>query len=356
MPIGVPTAKTTRPRRLAPRTPANLRTPPLRTMRGARTRLPRSGAVVSREAVRRRATAEAAKRLAPMLRAYLRALSPLAPFLLSEPAQDFIWNEVTAPKNFPGWGNINPSYTREHDDANHNIVISPGQKAPNGFSHGSYSPGILRDGLLDLSDGSAISGYRYWGHFHALPAAPHTLEPKPNAEDWPSATRVVPGTAPQVNPARSPNLAQLLNPFPFPNTFTLVIPANGKPALKAQAVSARPPQHVLEGKASVHRAVAIMVGVANAGGGLVEFLDIMAEASEYHPDSMMRSPGLSPLAAKAEYLFLQGGLNHIDGDLLFELLIENEVEDRIYGTVGRMSAKGSRQLRITYGAQTGLVL
>ncbi len=59
---------------------------------------------------------------------------------------------------------------------------------------------------------------------------------------------------------------------------------------------------------------------------------------------------------KIFYLFNLDGLNNIDFELLAELVIENEIEDRIYGIAGRMSKSVAQASGAPLGPQFGKVM
>lgn len=68
------------------------------------------------------------------------------------------------------------------------------------------------------------------------------------------------------------------------------------------------------------------------------------------------SDGRHEKLLKIWYLFEGGGLNSIDYDLLGQLIIENELEDLVFGGLGRMSKSAAINLDMLLGPQTGQVL
>ena len=105
---------------------------------------------------------------------------------------------------------------------------------------------------------------------------------------------------------------------------------------------------------------AVMKTIANAGGEAKEWIDILAEASDYISGSLITPKeyrdGNRETAAKAWWLFRAGGINNLDFELLAELIVANEVEDTIYGALGQLSKSAGRGLGLTVGPQTGLVM
>ncbi len=364
MSVGMVTARSTGGARPANRTSAPRIAQVLRDPRLTRAFIPAAAKRAQQSAV-----VSIARTIAPVI------ARRFAPFLAAELVYLLVTRTVE-PDGFPGWGNFTVSYTVEHG---HPQTISPGDIAPNGFSHGTYSPPILRDGLLDLDDGTPIGGFRYWGEFHGLPTAPHLTTPKPLGADWPveemftpipvgpaavprsAATpyRRAPDYAPQVQRSvrwRPRSNLTLVVPLPAPNGRVARDPSfrHNVPRARNDDIKAKPANQFV---------FAVLKGLANALGEAKEWVDILAEAAGYdHRRSLTPTGRIEPgrfrriTVDKIQYLFFEGGMENIDFELLAELVVENEIEDRIYGALGQLSKHAARSLGLTVGPQTGLVL
>lgn len=287
----------------------------------------------------------------------------------------------TFPSGFPGWDAITASWTSGAQHGLHNSDpgddLSPGDYTANGFDQGPYAE-FLTDGLIDLNDGSGVTGYRYWGHFHSQPQSPETMDPKPLADDWPAVAQpypmprapaapgivVDPGSMPiRVHPAPRPARA----PRPWRDTQAVVFSVTSRPN-GAERVSVarsqkrtRPDRKTDEHKArpALGLAYAILDALASTSTEAADIVTLLADLSHYHPDSMMlpeEMRGHESFRAKLYFLFVVGGINYIEFDELYVGLLEMEAEDTAYGHLGRLGAQAGEGLGMLTGPQAGPVL
>lgn len=272
--------------------------------------------------------------------------------------------ERVMPAHWPGWDNITVGW---RNPAQFPLGYSIGDWVPNPFDVcGGYNASCVA--LLDTSTCALPNGCRFWGDFpnaepetdpYAPKILPEILFPNPSA---------APQAQPQPRYSPLPNLA----PKPHPrlrgrrnhrNVYIEiplrghnarkgvdnVIIGNNFPNIKANDTKATP-KNIL--------AYAIMKEVANALGETKEWIDILAEAAGYqkfdpiHPKTLFGRE----TAKKAFWLFALGGFNQIDTERLFELAVENEIEDYLIGLAGRASKSAARGLGLTVGPQTGLAM
>lgn len=321
-------------------------------MRGVRTRIPQ--AIDPGPLRRARAAREAARLFRPIWRVYVQRLVGPAALVAAE-VVPFVYQRATAPAGFPGFDAIEVQWENDHGSTR-----VPGNYYE-AFAGGTYGP--LVDYLFDHSDTIPFTfNRRYWGHFHTAAAAginPVTT-PGVMADDWPVASYVVPGVAPQASPVSRPaDLARVtaIQPLNASNIWIEATATSARMGLNAKPK--RPEKGVREGKTSRMGAAAVAAWrvIAEVTEAL-DFLEILAVASHYHPDSMIipeNIPRDSP-QAKLWWLFMAGGLNHVDWGTFAEAFIDNEIEDQIYGRLGRLSGQAARGLDLTVGPQTGLAL
>lgn len=279
----------------------------------------------------------------------------LAEFAVRPLATQYYRKHVV-PTGFPGWGSFPTSWTSNAGTPYPGAV--PGDYTANGFDSGPWS-GVVHN-LIDTSDGTPIFGFRFWGHFHAsnpLPAG------RPG-DDWEVQTRELPATsaADKTRYTRLTDLAPQLQTqtwTPRRNIEITIGTAERDPIGIRQDV---PRIRDREGKAKPANQFVWLVlkAFANAGGEAKEWTDILAEASHYVKGSIalpieLRDTG-KETQAKLYWLFVIGGINHLDWDQLGVLIVENEIEDRIYGALGQLSKAAGRSLGLTVGPQTGLVM
>lgn len=309
------------------------------------------------------------RRLRPLWKRYVHAVvgragSPLA----AGEAALLIWQATQAPEGFPGFANINPGW------------FAPGSgdlEVPHGSPVGEYIPdhigasgyrthdqGSPQCQLCDLDD-LQFQGFftydhaRYWGHFPD--ASPYSEGGPRTAENWPTGTFAVPSVAPAQQGYNRPR--DLSRAYQTPVTQTAawgftVGPPGSRVRLQDPVPNARPPKGQRERKVRFGAAGKALWAFAAGLGEVDELAEILAEASEYHPDSMIIPEGFPRDTALAHiwWLFWAGGIHHIDFEQLKELLIENEIEDRIFGALGQMGGSAARNLGLTVGPQTGPVL
>lgn len=279
---------------------------------------------------------------------------------------DLIWQKVGAdPTGFPGWGNFPESWTSNAGAPWPGIEL--GDYTINGFDTGPWSSVVHN--LVDLADGD-IFGRRYWGHFHAAKPL-NTPGSTDRGDDWPAPqTQVLSRTAaatrtlatPRTLYKPLPNLIAEPQPLPWgpldniqiairigardPIDITTDVPRVRDPGSKAKPANAF--------------VYAMLRLLADSLGETREWLDIFAKATGYIRGSMMLPENLrntgNETQAKLYWMFVVTGINSIDWELLAVLVVENEIEDRIYGFMGRLSKSAAQSLDLTVGPQTGLVM
>lgn len=350
-------------------------------------RIPRAGRAFPPAA--RAASAASRRAIATIARSLVGKTSPI-PVAVIIGAWVY-YNGKAYPPAFPGWDNIAPDYTVEHQ---HPQIISPGDYAPNGFSHGSYVE-TTRDGLLDLDDGDAITGFRYWGHFHSGLAPPHQIIPLPKGDDWPFIPVYVPPRNPgyPINPVRPrpmypagytqlPNIAtlnDLILADVLPDSIVVTIPLTEPGAISQARVTGAPfgigtnaPRKRTRRELKLRARNALMFHIlkrlVNIPFEAKEWIDILAEAGDFwewlrREREGFKRPGPRPPPwmmdgrhtnlLKAWYLFQLGGINNLDYELLIELIVENEIEDFSFGIAGRASKFAARRMGSPLGPQFG---
>lgn len=272
----------------------------------------------------------------------------LGPIGAAALAAELFYKVYIEPDNFPGFDNITAGWRKPVVGPSY----APGAYVPNPFDYGSFDN--PPESLLDTDDTIFPSWIRYWGDFGTNPYPVN----RP-ADNWETSTRVMPSTTPRgrVRYRRLPNLATQTQPWhPRSNIEFTISTAFREPAIRLNVQRKRSD----DGKAKP--ANQFIYGVLRAlvdfGGETKEWLDILAEASHYHPRSKLIPRELwgNETQKKFWWLFIAGGINHLDWDQLAVLVIENEIEDRIYGALGQLSKSAAQSLNLTVGPQTGLVM
>lgn len=270
-----------------------------------------------------------------------------------------IFRRYVDPAGFPGFDNIGEAWRKP--TIGH--IYSPGQYVPNPFDFHD-NPDNLPESLLDTDDvvGATI---RYWGDFGA--------DPYPNpvpGTNWPQVTNLMPvglpGGSPGIKHKLLPDLAPQVQPLPRwtpAMAFAISISLGTVSENRMMRVRNNPPRK-RDGEPKVKPANLfvwmVMKKLANAGGETKEYLDIFADATGYWKGSIflpieLRNTG-KETQAKWWWLFEGGGLRNLDWEELAVLIVENEIEDLIYGALGQLSKAAAQSLNLTVGPQTGLVM
>lgn len=263
-----------------------------------------------------------------------------------------VYVKTLDPVGFPGWGLFPAGWTSNAGTVYPGKVI--GTYTANGFDNVPNWSSVALN-LIDTSDGAPIPGFRYWGHYLS--------NPLPNGApgvDWPTKT-VSLGVAPRVIYRRLPDLsAPKQARWTSRSNIAVTIGRdvrvseaikNNVPPKKANDLKAKPASRFIFG---------VLKRFANAGGEIKEWTDIFADATGYIKGSMMLPLDLRDTGketqAKLYWLFVVTGINFLDWEELAVLVLENEVEDRVYGFMGQLSKSAAQSLGMTVGPQTGLVM
>lgn len=369
MSVGAVTARS-HPRSLSV---ANLRRPPTGAKVHAMRVTPR---VLSRapQSMAQRTVNTATSRAAIGRAAKLLARGSL-PVLAAAVIGSLLYKKYIDPVGFPGFDGINPG--GRHAEIPHGF--SPGDYVPNPFDIGDFGP-PENPALVDRDDLAPFpGGPRYWGDFATNPYD----YPVPGI-NWPQVLATMPAGLPASHPLgspgikykRLPNLAEAYQPDPYwtPRAgFEFELNLEPVPGRDFFRVRNDPPRK-RDGNPKIKPANqfiwAVLKKIANAGGEFKEYIDIFAEATGYQPGSIflpkrLRGTDTGRLTgrgdqlqtqAKTWWLFVGGGLNHLDWSLLATLLIENEIEDFVYGQLGKLSKSAAQSLDLTVGPQTGLAM
>lgn len=336
--------------------------------RRVRTRIPRA---VSTKGIRhaiKQAQKRSLTRIALLVTRTVARSTPLS--LVTLIAADYLYNKVVAPSGFPGFENIGEGWR----DEQHHLGFEPGDYVPNLFDVGPFGPPPSR-ALLDSDDASIPLGIRYWGDFGVDPYdVPGTV-----GDNWPTEPIWLPNPVPAVAPRRAYEPQANLNPRarrqPERNrraqararhrnismTFRIRI-GRGRLAASASFTvkNDQPGGRILRDQKATPAnqfLYAVLKTLANTLGETKEWTDILAEAAGYPGfSSGPFERGHHQTVQKAWWLFIDGGINEIDFDLLAVLVIENEIEDFVIGVAGQMSKFAARSLGLTVGPQTGLAL
>lgn len=384
------------------------------------------GGLLARSASRRRFAqaipriARTAASRAATSRLALSLLGRTSPLPVAALIGAWMWyNRKVEPDGFPGFDSIDPGWRTPLVTG-----VALGDYAPNPFDHGSFDN--PPESLLDINTAEIPFGIIYWGDFGA--------EPYPDALpgiNWPVIPQALPvrhsGTSSRVRLGGRikynllPNLVIGVNDLIIDDglddnvVITIPIPIPGI-SVAGQGVGAARQAEVkisknaprkktlLERKARPRNLFIWLVlkKIANAGGEAKEWIDILAEATDFKgwrargfqrvpltdraldttrpwqfrgvgsvvPTGIInrrKQPSLADRVRppssitdgghetqlKAWYLFKANGLDSMDWELLFQLAIENEVEDFAFGVAGRMSKFSAQNLGLTLGPQAG---
>lgn len=269
-----------------------------------------------------------------------------------------LFRRYVDPTGFPGWGEFPEGWTSNNGAPWPEIAL--GEYTANGFDVGPYSSSAKN--LVDTDDGSAIFGFRYWGHFED--AEPETEDA--HGDGWPTKFYALPETitgekhSPKRQYRKLPDLSMHAQALPRWNVYqNISIAVKGGRRPRVVITNNFPRKRGDDMKTAPKNIFAYFVlkKFANIGGELKEWTDIFAEATGYIRGSMLlpdhlRNTG-KETQAKLYWLFFISGINSVDWELLEELVRYNSVEDVVYGLLGRASKSASRGLGLTVGFQTG---
>jgi len=244
--------------------------------------------------------------------------------------------------------------------------------------YGTTTSGVANGGAawpLDVWELSGISTIQQFAEpemFFTLPRYRWTREIQPGVspsyipqpKSWPKPEpEYVP--QPRVRPRPGRRLS------PRVGTVRSISAVGNNVTARGYNLNGRPPPNVREKKARLRG----IVGVIWAGiSGFTEFLDLV-DALYSGSDgrkaigrgafggtgrSGKESPfkfGVEPsYQEKIEYLFFDGGMSTVDMSEFGEAFLENQFEDKVFGFYGRLAGRGSRDLNLTVGIQTGPTL
>jgi len=288
------------------------------------------------------------KRLARLLAPELALALPIA----TELGTKFYRNYVE-PGSFPGFAAIDSAFLPDAQGAYPGIV--PGNYTLNGFGQVPNNTGTFHL-HVDQSDGSAIFGFRYWGHYD--PATNPFTGSNP-ADDWDQQTLPFPETLPMNAPRKLPDLAEHVSPSLEPVLNNISITFSAPAGRKGVDVTIKENEPSVRDRGTknspstpfVFQVIRKVIGSVTE---TLDFIQALAEASDYHPDSMIIPDDIvGETNKKLWWLFAAGGINHVDFNELATKVIENEIEDRIYATAGKLSKYAAQHLDLTVGPQTG---
>ncbi len=308
------------------------------------------------QAAARKVERQALRRLAAKLlfKKSLGVLGDIAPTVL-----ETFWNRVVDPVGFPGWGNFTPGFTSNAGAPWPGIQL--GQLTANGFDVGPWGLTEVVN-LVDALSGD-IFGRTYWGHYPATTPLPGGAP----GVDWPILTQTMPLAQTATTAQSRVRYRQFTRetelqtqPFHVRSNIGITIRTGRREPIDIKLDVPRIRDRGDKAKPKNAFVWLVLKGFANAGGEVKEWTDILAEASGYIKGSMMlpeelRNKG-KETQAKLYWLFVVTGINSLDWDLLAELIVENEIEDLIYGFAGQLSKSAAQSLGLTVGPQTGLVM
>lgn len=263
------------------------------------------------------------------------------------------------PEGFPGWGNFPENWTSNAGTVWPGKVL--GTYTANGFDKVAFWTSTALN-LIDISDGSSVFGFRYWGHYES--------DPMPNGApgiDWETQTQPVPEPVPVVGRApRARTIYRKLENLSVRSSTRWTPRSNFEvrigPRVQKPFRQNVPRKRALDTKAKPANQFVYLVlkRFANAGGEVKEWTDIFAEATGYIKGSMMlperlRDTGLET-QAKLYWLFVVAGLDFLDWEELAVLVLYNAAEDAVFGFMGELSKSAAQSLGMTVGPQTGLVM
>lgn len=316
------------------------------------------------QAVQKKALGALLKQLVPRALPFAAALIPIGLY---------VYRNKYGSQGFPGFDQINPGWRVP-------IItdIPVGGYAPNAFDIGPWvGPGP--ESLLDADDIGPGFSIRYWGDYGADPYVdvnppPWMVplgEPLARPGGKPLPIRIYPDyrvpnppykKLPDISPRARGRTRQRERRFHRQN-FRITLRARGirgPRSIRIRNNVPRKKQDDIKAKPANSRVFGILKAVANTGGEAKEWIDIFAEAAGYKKFDKFKFTSIMPESLhgketqkKVYFLFVMGGLNNIDFDLLFELARENQVEDFLIGLMGRASKSAARNLGLTVGPQTG---
>lgn len=273
------------------------------------------------------------------------------------------YRRLLIPTGFPGWGNFPTGWT-----SNAGVPYpgaSPGDYTANGFDNGPYGdPTVVN--LIDVSDGSPITGFRYWGHF------PGT-NPLPNGrpgDDWQRQTDLLPEPAPKLATTAQARVRyrqhakQDLTPKAAPwnprSNISIALRIDDPGGFSITNDVKRVRDRGDKAKPKNIFTYLVLKKFANSGGEAKEWIDIFAEATGYVKGSIMLPDHLRDVGketqSKIYWLFFITGINSLDWELLAELVRYNTIEDIAFGFAGQLSKAASKSLGLTVGFQTGVAI
>lgn len=284
-----------------------------------------------------------------------KAVRPRPLEILSElgrPLAMILWNKHIDPSGFPGWGNFPAGWTSNNGTVYPGIAL--GDYTANGFDNGPWGlPNVTN--LIDTSDGSAIFGFRYWGHFET--------NPLPNGapgDDWEVKTFAMGKAKPLVyNRLRDLTAGLQTQPWHPRSNIGITIRTGFREPINIRQDVPRVRDRGDKVKPANKFVWLVLKAFADAGGEIKEWTDILAAASGYVKGSRMIPEDIRfghETQAKLYWLFVVTGINSLDWHELAVLVVENEIEDRVYGAMGQLSKAAAQNLGMTVGPQTGLVM
>jgi hypothetical protein len=159
---------------------------------------------------------------------------------------------------------------------------------------------------------------------------------------------------PRRSPYSKPRVAQRVTPR-FRGDFAIEVTPFGAVKVTRNPPPVRPGKNIKERKARVSpKGYRVMIGLANALGEAVEWIDKMADAAGY--DSTRWRNGRTKLADKFHFLFFEDGYQNISFEDFWKAYVANEAEDRFYGRIGDFSRETAEALGLSFAPQTGLAL
>lgn len=359
--------------------PANQNRPPrtaqiiqLRKTRVVKTRIPPS---VSTRGLKHAIRNQQRKSLAQIARIVtgnvVRTVARSTPLSLAAlMTADYLYNKVVEPDGFPGFENIEQAW-RSPPQA---PFLSPGDWAPNPFDHSpTYNAAGGRIALLDALTCGLPLGCKYWGDFPGTSPYPNH---RPGV-NWPTVPQWLPNPTPAAAPGLRPlprynrqrDLSEKIRPrarWRPTNNISIRIrlprtsPRRGSSVeLKHDVPRTKGPVRDDKAKPANQFVYDVLKGLANFMGEVKEWIDILAEAAGYDGVSFTAPLSIQDgheTVKKAWWLFVDAGINDIDFQTLAVLVIENEIEDRVIGEIGKMSKLAAQSLNLTVGPQTGLAL
>lgn len=272
------------------------------------------------------------------------------------------YRRTLVPTGFPGWGAFPDKWTSNAG------TIYPGKTlgdyTANGFDIGPW--GSSSHNLVDHSDGTPITGFRYWGHFHATNPVPVGGLP---GDDWETKVEQLPKREPK--PKTTAQARVRYRQHPEPKIQATAAPWNPRNNISVSIRTGDPDGFSIandvvrirdrgdKAKPKNMFVYLVLKRFANSGGEIKEWTDILAEATGYIKGSIMLPEDLRDTGketqAKLYWLFYITGINSMDWELLQELVRYNTIEDIAFGFAGQLSKTASQSLGLTVGFQTGLL-